>query len=63
MYTETLSSSFIGMTFSHAVETCFVKVDDIFRSEQKSPSTGLEFPLEKVYLGKSLFERRTESRN
>ena len=26
MYTETLSSSFIGMTFSQAAETCFVKV-------------------------------------
>ena len=27
MYTETLSSSFIGMTFSQAAETCFVKVN------------------------------------
>ena len=26
MYTETLSSSFIGMSFSQAAETCFVKV-------------------------------------
>ena len=26
MYTETLSSSFIGMTFSQAAETCFVQV-------------------------------------
>ena len=26
MYTETLSTSFIGMTFSQAAETCFVKV-------------------------------------
>ena len=26
MYTETLSTSFIGMTFSEAAETCFVKV-------------------------------------
>ena len=26
MYTETLSVSFIGMTFSQAAETCFVKV-------------------------------------
>ena len=26
MYTETLSSSFIGMTFSQAAETCFVNV-------------------------------------
>ena len=26
MYTETLSSSFIGMTFSQAAETCFVRV-------------------------------------
>ena len=32
MYTETLSSSFIGMTFSQAAETCFVKVN---------PTTGL----------------------
>ena len=29
MYTETLSSSFIGMTFSQAAETCFVKVDEM----------------------------------
>ena len=27
MYTETLSTSFIGMTFSQAAETCFVKVN------------------------------------
>ena len=26
MYTETLSTSFINMTFSQAAETCFVKV-------------------------------------
>ena len=26
MYTETLSSSFIGMSFAQAAETCFVKV-------------------------------------
>ena len=26
MYTETLSSSFIGITFSQAAEICFVKV-------------------------------------
>ena len=26
MYTETLSPSFIGMSFAQAAETCFVKV-------------------------------------
>ena len=32
MYTETLSSSFIGMTFSQAAETCFVKVNTARRA-------------------------------
>ena len=27
MYTETLSPSFIGMSFAQAAETCFVKVN------------------------------------
>ena len=33
MYTETLSSSFIGMSFSQAAETCFVKVKSSFEIE------------------------------
>ena len=30
MYTETLSSSFIGMSFAKAAEICFVKVNSSF---------------------------------
>ena len=35
MYTETLSTSFIGMTFSQAAETCFVKVNSRIINQDK----------------------------
>ena len=42
MYTETLSTSFIGMTFSQAAETCFVKV---ISSDQNIPLCSSAFPI------------------
>ena len=43
MYTETLSTSFIGMTFSQAAETCFVKVK--FQNKISGPNRQSNYQL------------------